>query len=326
MSEILKRHPAILSVSELFSTVGPHAFRPDRPSGAAFWRHLSRPSRALSRTGNPQVAPREFLYGRVPDPAHDPFLCPPILAITLPHLFADPDAVFATLARDVPTWPRRSLAAQYLSLFDRLAADLGGRRVWVERSGGSLVASGTLLRMFPAARPVLLTRSGPDTALSMRDYPATRLAIWMWRRLAPLGIDLLSPRHHYGRGAIWPLIAAAGGVAGLGPILSARPTLADCGAFWSELTRKGLGPLAGHAPLILSYESLCRAPQDEIRRLGLYLADEAPEAWVEACAALPQVRPTRLAALDPADRREVELACAPGEAALAAWTQGRSLP
>lgn len=322
VSEILNRHPDILSVSELFSTVGPHAFRPDVLSGAQFWRHLSRPSRALSKIGNPDSAPREFLYGQTPDPEHDPWLCPPILAITLPHLSDDPDALFRTLSQEVPAWPKRALAAQYRALFAVLARERGGRQVWVERSGGSLVAAGTLLEMFPEARPVLLTRSGPDTALSMRDYPATRLAIWMWRRLSWTGLDLLSPRHHYGRGAIWPLIAALGGVGGLGHIVKKCPSLEECGAFWSDLTCRGLASLAGQTPLVLSYENLCRSPEEEIRRIGTYLAGTAPSEWVRTTATLPRPRPSRLQALSPAERDVLETACAPGEAALARFTAG----
>ena len=322
VSEILNRHPAILSVSELFSTVGPHAFRPDVLSGARFWRHLSRPSRALSKIGNPDSAPREFLYGRTMDPEHDPWLCPPILAITLPHLSDDPDALFRKLSREVPAWPKRALAAHYRALFELLARQRGGRQVWVERSGGSLVAAGTLLEMFPEARPILLTRNGPETALSMRDYPATRLAIWMWRRLSWTGIDLLSLRHHYGRGAIWPLIATLGGVGGLGHILKYRPSLADCGAFWSDLTCRGLASLAGQAPLVLSYERLCQSPEEEIRRLGMYLAGTAPAEWVQTTSTLPRPRPSRLQALSRTDRDILEKACAPGEAALARFTGG----
>jgi len=321
VSNILNSHPAILSVSELFSTVGPHALRPDVLSGKRFWRNLSRPSRALSQVGNPDSAPREFLYGKGQAPEHDPWLCPPILAITLPHLTDTPDDLFRQLAQDVPQWPSRSLADQYRALFATLAGKHKNQPVWVERSGGSLLASGTLLDMFPEARPVLLTRSGPDTALSMRDYPATRLAIWMWRRLNWVGIDLLSSRHHYGRGGIWPLIAALGGLGGLRHILNRRPSLTDCGAFWSELTCRGTEALGGHAPLVVSYERLCKAPAEEITRLGLYLADEAPQEWVAASVALPEKRPSRLAALGTADRDELLLACARGEDALSRYRE-----
>ena len=319
LSRILRLHPDILSLSELFSTAGPHAFRPRRLTGARFWAHLATPSRAFSEIANPAAAPREFLYGRVRDPRHDPDLCPPILAITLPHLSADPDAVFDALAARAGRWGERDLGDHYRALFAGLAREVGGRRVWVERSGGSLVAAGTLRAMFPEARPVLLLRDGADTALSMRDYPATRAAIWMWRHLRRVGVDLLGPAGHYGRGAIWPLVAAIGGRAGLRRIVAIRPSLADCGAFWSAVTAGGLRGLEGCDPLVIRHEAMCRAPRPQIERLGAYLAGSAPEAWLAAAERLPQIRPSRLDALDTSDREALARACAPGEDALRRW-------
>ncbi len=316
VSRILRLHPDILSVSELFATMGPHAFRPARLDGARFWASLSTPSRAMAKVANPDAAPSEFLYGRVPSPAHDPFLCPPLLAVTLPHLSGDPDRLFAALGPAIRARGEAPLADQYRALFHDLAQAVGGRGVWVERSGGSLVAAGTLRAMFPEARPVLLLRDGAETALSMRDYPAARLAIWCWRHLGRLGIDLLHPTRHFGRGAVWPVVAAISGRVGLGRILNRRPGLQDAGAFWSAVTMAGLRGLAGAAPLVLRHDALCRKPVPAIRTLGDYLAGTAPEAWVTQAAALPQARPSRLAGLSGAERETLERACAPGEQAI----------
>lgn len=319
VSQMVRLHPEMLSLSELFSTAGPHAWRPARGQGlggARFWQRLATPSRALSQMGNPNLAPDEFLYGSQPAPAHDPFFCPPILAVTLPHLSTDPDGLFDRIGARARLRPEMPLADHYRALFSDLARESGGR-VWVERSGGSLAAAGTLREMFPEARPVLLLRNGPETALSMRDYPAARLAIWMWRRLRPFGINLLGPRGHYGRGAIWPLISAIGGRIGLGRILSKRPGLRDCGAFWSAVTVAGLRGLEGARPLVIHYEDLCRHPRSQLVRLGIYLTGLAPEPWLQAAGALPRTRPSRLAELDARDRRALQAGCERGEFALA---------
>ncbi|OKH90207.1 hypothetical protein LF95_10095 [Thalassospira sp. TSL5-1] len=316
ISEILRLHPEILSISELFSTVGPNAFRSSNMSGRRFWRYMAQPSAALSQVGNPGVAPQEFLYGKVENPAHDPWLCPPILAITLPHLCDNPDGLFDQLSMTVPGWQRQSMASHYRALFSTLADHCGTRRMWVERSGGSLVAAGTLLHMFPEARPVLLLRNGADTALSMRDYPATRLAIWMWRHLRPLGIDLLDPHHHYGKGGMWPLVARLGSVFKMQRIIQKRPSLKDCGAFWSAITRAGLRALNGHDPMVLSYDLLCDQPHREIARLGDFLLGDAPENWLDQAARLPQKRPSRLQSLTLQEQSIIRDACAPGEHAI----------
>ncbi|SIT17098.1 sulfotransferase [Paracoccus saliphilus] len=317
ISRILRSHPDILSLSELFSTAGPWAFRPDRLDGARFWSQLAKPSRTLSQVGNPSAAPGEFLYGNVSQPAHDPYLCPPILAITLPHLSSNPDALFRDLATTMEQRGDMELGDHYRALFTDLSVRMGGRGVWVERSGGSLVAAETLRRMFPEARPVLLLRDGPETALSMRDYPAVRLAIWMWRHLRHFGIDLLHPQYHYGRGRIWPLLSAIGGRFGLSRILDTRPSLQKTGAFWSAVTKTGLEGLKGAAPLILRYEELCNEPRREVERLGLFLTGSAPESWLDRAETFPRKPSQRMKALTRWERRELQDACAPGERALA---------
>lgn len=326
VSRILNAHPDVLSVSELFAAVGHNAFRPSRPDGARFWSHLATPSRAMSQVANPDAAPSEFLYGRVPQPAHDPWNCPPILAVTLPHLTDAPDAMFDALAGEMRLRQAAPLADHYRALFAAMGRQVGGRQIWVERSGGSLVATATLRDMFPEAALVLLARSGADTALSMRDYPAARLAIWCWRRLGPLGIDLLHPQRHFGRGAVWPLVAL-GGRWGVRRIVAHRPSLTDAGAFWSEVMVRGLQGLRGARPMILRHEDLCRDPRIWIETLARHLGISVPAAWLDQTAQMPQRRTSRLQALSTQDRDELAHACAPGEAALASYVsslaQGR---
>ncbi len=317
VSRILRAHPEILSLSELFATAGPRAFRPDRLDGRAFWTGLARPDRGLSRVANPRAAPSEFLYGKVENPRFDPYHCPPILAVTLPHLLPQPDALFQALGPVMAARGRGALADHYRALFAELAAQMGGRRVWVERSGGSLAAAATLARMFPEARQAVLLRDGAETALSMRDYPAARLAIWVWRHLRHLGADPVHPRRHYGRGALWPVIAALGGRLPIAPILERPPSLSDAGAFWSALTVSGLAALSDSRPLVLRYEALCRDPAPAITRLGMHLAGTAPDAWVAEAATFPRPPRPRLAGLSETERKALLDACAPGEAAVA---------
>ena len=84
--------------------------------------------------------------------------------------------------------PRASLAEQYLFLFDWLCGRLG-RRVWVERSGGSLLFGRRLMGLFPEARVVHIHRDGRDTALSMSQHPAFKAGPALMRRLQRMGVD-----------------------------------------------------------------------------------------------------------------------------------------
>lgn len=318
VSRVIRMHPELLSLSEVFSTAGPHAFPQGRISAARFWRGLSRPTRLGAAMGNPTRAPDEFLYGAQSGCRFDPHFCPPILSVALPHLSDRPDALFHWLGQVALQAPRQDAGAHYRHIFGALAQRMG-RRVWVERSGGSVVAAATLQELFPQARFVWLTRNGADTVLSMRDYPAARMAVWMWKRLRPLGLDLLAPGGHYGRAGVWRWLQAAGGVMPKAPILDRRPDLADVAAFWSHMMIRGAQAMAAIPPgriLHLSYEALTRDPAAQLARLGDFLAGSAPEDWLRRAAALPRTRPSRADALPANTRARLLDACAPGEAAV----------
>lgn len=149
-----------------------HGFHRHRPSAVR-----NRPRPLISKLANPDVAPDEFLYHRIAGGRFDPYHCPPILGVTLPHLFADPDAVYTALAPVVQGFARQTRDAHYRQLFALLAQHRGGAAVWVERSGGSLLAVRTLASLFPQAGMVLLLRDGRDVVLSMQGYrPAPLMA------------------------------------------------------------------------------------------------------------------------------------------------------
>lgn len=320
LSSILRLHPEVLSLSEVFSTAGSRAFPRGTLTAAQFWAGLSRPSYIGRMVGNPLRAPQEFLYGKHPNPAYDPFKCPPLLSVALPHLDPNPDALFHELAEAVFTAPAQSAAAHYTALFETMARR-EDRRIWVERSGGSIVAARSLQQMFPDARFMLITRSGPETVLSMCDYPATRLALRMWRRLRGLGLDLLSPEHHYGRGTIWRLVERLGPLLPINASLDRRPDPRHMAEFWSQMMINGSAELRNLPPpqhLHLSYEALLRDPRQELHRLGTWLTGGAPADWMERASALPLPRASRLGALSKTEASTLSAACAPGEAAIAA--------
>ncbi|MDO5612676.1 MAG: sulfotransferase [Paracoccus sp. (in: a-proteobacteria)] len=317
VSQIIRQHPDVLSLSELFIGLGPYGYRPDRCDGRTFWRHLTQPTPLMRRLANPDTMPDEFLYHRVENRRHDPFNCPPVLNIMLPHLTDRPDDLLDALGAEVVTWPLRPLADQYLALFaalDRLVPG-GPRKVWAERSGGSLVAVRTLRRMFPQARLVLLRRNGAATALSLRQFTMARAPVWLWKTGLPW-VNTLNPRHHFGRGPFWPLLCRMGGLPGVNHLLTKRPSVVDCGRFWSDMMQTAVAELRGADVTVIRYEQLLADPPRQIVRLGMAVAGNAPPGWVAATAHLPMARVSQLDALSPADRRALLAACEPGEAAL----------
>lgn len=298
LSQMLRTHPVILSLSELITNQATAGLLPGPVSGPDFWARLSTPGRLQRKLANPDAAPDEFLYHRVPSGRFDPYACPPILAVTLPHLFDDPDSVFDRLELHFATRPLRPLADHYHALFHWLAAETG-RRHWVERSGGSLVATQTLAREFPEARFVILLRDGRDVALSMQHYLPARMAIWFWKKAASVGLDVLAHDAHIGRSRWIDLAARLGGrTLPIDRILATEPSLRDCARFWSALTRNGLAAAQQIAPdqrLVLHFDDLVHDPRGALMRLMRFLDEDAPAGWIESAARVPRIRrPRRL--------------------------------
>ena len=108
----------------------------------------------------------------------------------LPHLTPDYENLYDDLEPIVRARPRADLAAQYRYLFEWLRQRFE-RRVWVERSGGSLLSVPRLRRLFPEARLVHVYRDGRDTALSMSRHPAFQTMLATLDKLQRLGLKPL---------------------------------------------------------------------------------------------------------------------------------------
>jgi hypothetical protein len=175
LSRMLSMHPEVLSLSAFWNcfTDAEGSVPTHEMSGAEFWQRLTEPAGSfdgLVRAGVQQddLARYQTRYDYASG-------VPPICRV-LEAISGDaPDAVFDALDPEVPSWPRRPVAEHCRALFGDLAVRLG-RRVIVERTGGSVGYLDLLREMFPDARFVFLYRDGPDTALSMSRHPEMRLA------------------------------------------------------------------------------------------------------------------------------------------------------
>ncbi|WP_374443746.1 sulfotransferase [Stella sp.] len=321
ISDLLNRHPAVLSLSEFMVLLGQEAFAHRRLSGARMWRILSRQSPALRAMIRDAGVMEEVLYPLgTPGARFGVEDLPPIAMTALPHLTDRHDALFDELATVVPAQPRRDLAEQYRFLFAHLGRRFG-RRVWVERSGGSLMFARKLLRLFPEARVIHVFRDGRDVAPSMAGHPNFRVLVGAIAAYRRFGIDACR-NFERDRGrlanvwlerALFPFLDARK--------LAARPTLADFGDFWSRLVRSGqaaLSALPEERVLDLRFEDVQARPREMLDRMIRFIDPSlADAAWLDAAAAVP--RPTtrrKFAALPADEQRALTAACAPGLAAL----------
>lgn len=320
ISDLLNRHPQVLSLSEFFVPLGPEAFAYQNPDGERVWRTLTTQSAGLHAMLKDGNVVEEGLYRYdAPGARYRPENMPPIIAVTLPHLTDDPEALLDELEPLVRARPRMPLADHYRALFADLAGRLG-RRVWVERSGGTLMYAAKLLRLFPEARVIHVYRDGRDTAMSMSKHHNFRVLVGAMRQCRRLGIDVRrtfradkgSPLDVLMQRLVFRFLDVEK--------TAALPTLEDFGRFWSDLIELGLDTFRDLPPdrlLNVRFEDVQTAPRDRLRELIRFIDPSLEdEAWLQEVAAIPRPARSKFQTLPDAQQAALTEACAPGLARL----------
>ncbi|SCL58411.1 Sulfotransferase family protein [Micromonospora eburnea] len=283
LSDLIAEQADTLSVRDFLISATPWAELDGDLSGAEYWAMLSRPKPELSTLYRLGLPPREVRY-----PAHGRWAgsldeLPWVLAVTLSSISTDPDALFDTLAARVPDFPRQPVQRHHHMFLDLLTARTNRRR-WVESSGGSSYLAPDLLRAFPSARIVHLTRNWTDTAESMRRHPAFQLfqlrAECLGRGLDPFGLS--------------PGQAVPEDLVDLLPDRLAAETLRERGrdvrrylwlcAFMSSQAEQAFAEQPARHLLHLRYEDLVADPVGELGRLGRFLDFEDSAEWARRMA------------------------------------------
>lgn len=315
VSDIVNRHPRILSVSEFFSFVGPRAFVGRRPSGEHMWRLYSRPGRPISRLKHFGV-PSELLYPLGGPSARFSLAdLPPILAITLPHLTDEYHELFDECGPVVRGQPRQTPAEHHRSFFEWLGRRLD-RRVWVERSGGSLLWGARLLHAFPDARVIHVVRDGRDTALSMSRHTPFRVMLAIRNQLKPLGLDPMSWVGSESGSVVALLDGLAARLVRPAHLRLDRVSLSDFGWFWSRMIEMG-HEVFGHFPpdrlLNVAFEDVQSSPESQIRRIIRFISPELEDdTWLRTVSSIPRKTTSKFPELDADEQAAVTEACRPG--------------
>ena len=316
LSDILNCHPRVLSLSELFSSVGMGVFRFRRVTGRRMWDAYSRQSarsRLLLRGDSDEVlypfdAPGAR-FGR-----HD---VPPVMGVALPHLGARAEALFDEMEPVVLGQPRQPPAAHFRHLFEWLCRRLD-RSVWVERSGGSLMFGYRLVDEFPDARIIHVYRDGRDVAISMsrhyvfRTVVATILALRRW------GVDVnasMARGRRWDNAGLW-LEALTSRFFDPGRLPYDRLTLADFAAFWNAMIERA-HRMFGHFPpervLHVRFEEVLADPEARIGRIIRFISpDLEDEAWLREAARIPRPARSRFRQLGAEEQALLTEGCRPG--------------
>jgi hypothetical protein len=328
LSRILHLHPGVLSVSEFFSALTDNWRAASLPAhdmdGEEFWGVVSAPSAYTDALIQAGLTMPDMLYpydsGRFKAATGIPGICHSALAM----LCDDPDTLYDQLAAVVPGWPKRPATEQYLSLF-ALLAEIMGRRVIVERSGGSISAIPGLRELFPGARFIHMHRDGPDCALSMSRHVMARIAMFTIEARIRAGLPdsaswedimevlperfygLLSPPFDKERFSAYPM------------------ALSSFGQVWAELERIGIAALREVPPedrMNLKYESLLRDHELELTGLAEFIGVPVTTEWLGAAGKLidPSKSGSAQDQLSPVELTTLRAACAPGAQAIAEFT------
>lgn len=338
LSDMLRLHPGIASISEFFSLVSdlgcrvPRTFPAGSVSGEAFWDIIATPWPRQNLMLRHDVAMEEVIY-----PWKSPTSrfnaqsgVPAISQVTLPHLSDTPDALFDEVQTYVRSLDPAPIGIQYQRLFQWLATRQGAS-CWVERSGGGLRIVRRLLEHFPEARFIHLVRDGRNTALSMSRHLGFRMVFASIQMMEALGVDPFESADRRWEEDLPDDLDA------LLPEHFTQQAFLDfetppplCGHYWSGEVMEGLKVLDTLAPdrvLSLRYEDFLETPAESCRKLLEFIQPSTPavptgalndvdRAWMTRATALVGRGRSAWQQLEERPRRELERACKPGMEAL----------
>ncbi len=328
LSNMLREHPAILSLSEFFAFVTDfythllNAFPAGTIQAAQFWEILSAHYRKQNLMIRHDIAIDEVLYPYRAATArfNAETGVPAILQTALPHLTTDHDALFDEVRQFVLSRPPALIGEHYQALFLWLQQRFK-RRVWVERSGGSLRMLEQLLQFFPTARFVHIVRDGRNCAISMNRHYAFRIGAIAFYLQTVLGCDPYESDDRSGvadlSDELYPFLPEHFDVAAFRVYHVPLPLY---GNHWSGELIRGLQVLTQLPPnrcLTLRFEDFLTTPEESLKKLLMFIDPQlVDEAWIHRTASL--VRPVRSSwqTLPAQDQVLLDQACQPGFQAL----------
>ncbi|MGE0387552.1 MAG: sulfotransferase [Gammaproteobacteria bacterium] len=311
LSNMLGCNPALLSMSEFFSTLARDAvFAEGEFDGeevvALLCRNNILNDLVMSRSPFIDAAAGHSIRREVGEYAtRAPAF--PGLKIWLSTLTPQVDALFGQATDFLRARPRARLADHYRALFEWLCARQGAQ-AWIERSGVSIEFVGRLIDWYPQARFLHIHRDGPINALAIRAFRHFVLYASFFSD-PPTDAEL-------DRALNGPIGSEDD------PILRRMtrdiPPLEEFGRYWSWQIARGYHDLVRLPPsrfMDVRYEDLVADPRAVLARIAAFFDLPAGGDWIERAAAQVDVEAVedRLGALTAAQRARLEQACRPGQ-------------
>ena len=308
LSRMLHESPEAVSIFEFFNGLDmARRFSPDALSGTALAELIGGEQAFITmvlRRGY-EVPEVTYPFGAGGRYTRDDAL-PWILVSCLPRLSDDPDILYEETLGFARSLPEQTPAEHYRDLFGWFA-NRSGAHAWIEKSGSSIDYLTDLHRLFPEGRFLHLHRDGRESALSMREHHAYRLAISLLKGLDP-GLDAQP--------------SDAGEAADrIDTLLASMPPAAPFGQYWNDQIQRGLDARE-RVPdlhfLAIRFEDLVSEPMATLAEVSKFFElDPEREGWIERAANLVRgIPPTRRQTLEPAEREALDQSCTAGQARL----------
>jgi len=328
LSNMLREHPKILSISEFFPyavDIGgrvSQAFTKDLIDGKAFWQIIGTITPRAGLMVKNDVIFAELIY-----PFKSPKSrfssntgVPTILNATLPHITPEYDLLFDEIHHEVIDRPPATISEHYQYLFTWLQKRFN-KELWIERSGGIFVLIKQIYKTFPNSRYIHIVRDGRNTALSLSKHLGFRMFLLGNILSEKLGVD---PYEFKDRTNIdrLPLELQKFLPEKFDRLafLNYQLPLSQYGQLWSQQIIDGLKILkkvSRERVLTIVYEDLLKDPQTELQNLAEFLGKEfVDRTWIEIAAATVRQPRSSWQNLPERDRFELIKACEPGFDAL----------
>ena len=329
LSNMIREHADILSVSEFLVSVTDLGGRIAQAFPEGGWMDARQVWDVLAGFHPRQtvmlrqgVEMDEMLYPLAPNSRFSRQTgVPAILFTTLPHLTADHDALFEELHEYVMTFQTDLAIRQYERVFEWLMQRFG-KKVWVERSGGSLRAVPRLSKSLPHARFVHIVRDGRDCSISMSRHEGFRMMMATTIISQILGYD---PYDSDIRSGVEELPEQFYRLLPENFTAEAFTQLDACadlfGYYWSGEVMRGLKALAALPPervLTIHFEDILADPEPWLRRFIQFIGEDfLDERWLQKATAT--IHPVRSSwrNLPAHEQSSLTDACRPGFEALA---------
>jgi putative sulfotransferase len=328
LSNMLREHPKVLSLSEFFALVAGAPFATTQPfsdepvDGMRFWSIIAEANPWYTFVLRSRINSPEFLY-----PCDGPAArfsrqtgIPAILMTALPHLTADCDALYDRLRAEVTGWPVAPVSTHYQRFFEYLCDHFGKQR-WVERSGGSLLMLEQLRNTFPEARFIHLARDGRDVALSMQKHSVFRLHLVTSLLRQYLGVHPIESTDRTKLdsvpGELLPMLPERFETKAFDDFSVPLPL---CGEFWTQQVVSGMQALRSlptDRVLTLRYEDFFIDPKRQLERFTVFLGEKFVDGdWSARCATSVRAPKSTWRDLPEDDISALTEACRPGFEAL----------